>query len=59
MNLCVRMGSVDMSTISELEELLVELKLKKRNLILANKNTEDIDKEIKELENAIKHKKSK
>ena len=48
-----------MSTISELEELLVELKLKKRNLILANKNTEDIDKEIKELENAIKHKKSK
>lgn len=58
MNLCVRMGSVDMSTIKELEEQLLELKLKKRNLILANKNTEAIDEEIKELENIIKHKKS-
>lgn len=57
MNLCVRMGSVDMSTINELEERLIEIKLKKRNLILANKNTEDIDKEIKELENVIKNKK--
>lgn len=46
-----------MSTINELEERLIEIKLKKRNLILANKNTEDIDKEIKELENVIKNKK--
>ncbi|WP_200802928.1 hypothetical protein [Clostridium cavendishii] len=43
-----------MTNMSELEEELVELKLKKRNLILAGKKTEEIDLTIKEIENKIK-----
>lgn len=41
----------------ELEEMLVELKLKKRNLILAGENTYTLDEEIKKLEDEIKFKK--
>lgn len=59
MNLCVRMGSVGMSTIKELEDQLLDLKLKKRNLVLANKDTENIDQEIKQLEILIKQSKIK
>ena len=43
-----------MSKIQELKETLVELKLKKRELILAGKNTNKIDEEIDELEKQIK-----
>lgn len=42
-----------MLKLKELEEELVELKLKKRNLILANKDTREIDKLIKKLEKKI------
>lgn len=42
-----------MAKVESLEEKLVELKLKKRNFILANKNTEDIDNLIKNLEEEI------
>lgn len=42
-----------MLKLKELEEELVELKLKKRNLILANKDTQEIDKLIKRLEKKI------
>lgn len=49
-----KMGSVSMSKIQELKEKLVELKLKKRELILAGKNTNKIDEEIDELEKQIK-----
>ncbi|MGL4762310.1 MAG: hypothetical protein ACRC6T_05145 [Sarcina sp.] len=40
--------------LQELEEMLVELKLKKRNLILAGENTFTLDEEIKKLEDKIK-----
>lgn len=40
--------------LQELEEILVELKLKKRNLILAGENTFTLDEEIKKLEDEIK-----
>lgn len=43
-----------MTKIEELEEQLVELKLKKRNLILAGKNTEQVDDMIKVVEYEIK-----
>ena len=42
-----------MSRIQELKEKLLELKLKKRELILAGKNTDKIDEEIKQLEEHI------
>lgn len=42
-----------MAKLESLEEKLVELKLKKRNFILANKDTEDIDNLIKSLEEEI------
>ena len=42
--------------LQELEEMLVELKLKKRNLILAGENTFTLDEEIKKLEDKIKSK---
>ncbi|MDZ5255377.1 hypothetical protein [Clostridium sp. LIBA-8841] len=42
-----------MAKVESLEEKLVELKLKKRNFILANKDTEDIDNLIKNLEEEI------
>ncbi|ELC8444111.1 hypothetical protein QYB59_003214 [Clostridium perfringens] len=42
-----------MAKLESLEEKLVELKLKKRNFILANKDTEDIDNLIKNLEEEI------
>lgn len=42
-----------MAKLESLEEELVDLKLKKRNFILANKDTKDIDNLIKELEEEI------
>lgn len=42
-----------MAKVEALEEELVELKLKKRNLILANKDIKDIDNLIKDLEEKI------
>lgn len=39
-----------MSNRDELENRLKELKLKKRELVLANKNTDSIDQEIKNIE---------
>ncbi|MGL4450329.1 MAG: hypothetical protein ACRCTZ_03940 [Sarcina sp.] len=45
--------------LQELEEMLVELKLKKRSLILADENTFTLDKEIKKLEDEIKIEKNK
>ena len=46
-----------MTKLKELEEQLVELKLKKRNLILAGKNTEQLDHMIKIVEDNIKEEK--
>lgn len=46
-----------MTKIKDLEEQLVELKLKKRNLILAGKNTEKVDDMIKTIECEIKQEK--
>lgn len=43
-----------MSRIEELEQELVELKLKKRELILAGKNTDKVDEKIKQIEEHIK-----
>ena len=37
----------------ELESKLKELKLQKRQLVLANKNTDNIDQQIKEIEMEI------
>ena len=37
----------------ELESKLKELKLQKRQLVLANKNTDNIDQQIKEIEMKI------
>lgn len=42
-----------MAKLESLEEELVDLKLKKRNFILANKDTKDIDNLIKKLEEEI------
>ncbi|MGG5460087.1 hypothetical protein [Clostridium sp. B9] len=42
-----------MAKLESLEEKLVELKLKKRNFVLANKDTKDIDNLIKNLEDEI------
>lgn len=44
---------IGMAKVEALEEELVELKLKKRNLILANKDIKDIDNLIKDLEEKI------
>lgn len=44
-----------MAKVEELEEELVDLKLKKRNFILANKDTKEIDNLIKKLEEEIKN----
>ncbi|GIM30511.1 hypothetical protein CPJCM30710_31770 [Clostridium polyendosporum] len=46
-----------MTKLKELEEELVELKLKKRDLLLAGKDTEKIDQMIKEVEKSIKEEK--
>lgn len=46
-----------MTKLKELEEQLVELKLKKRNLLLAGKDTEKVDQMIKEVEISIKKEK--
>ncbi|SHF11855.1 hypothetical protein [Clostridium fallax] len=43
-----------MTKLIELEEKLKELKLQKRNLLLADKNTDNIDTLIKEVEKEIK-----
>lgn len=52
------MGSVwTMTKLKELEEQLVNLKLQKRNLILAGKKTDDIDECIKNIEKDIKREK--
>lgn len=48
------MGSVFMSSADDLEKELVGLKLKKRELILAGKNTDTIDEKIKQIEQTIK-----
>ena len=42
-----------MAKVEALEEELVELKLKKRNFILANKDTKEIDNLIKKIEEEI------
>lgn len=42
-----------MAKVEALEDELVELKLKKRNFILANKDTKEIDNLIKNLEEEI------
>lgn len=42
-----------MAKLESLEEELVELKLKKRNFVLANKDTEEIDNLIENLEKEI------
>lgn len=49
-----KMESDSMVKRDELKEKLIELKLKKRELILANKNTDKINEEIKELERLMK-----
>ncbi|WP_202127763.1 hypothetical protein [Clostridium sp. C8-1-8] len=46
-----------MTKLKELEEQLVNLKLQKRNLILAGKKTDDIDEFIKDIEKDIKREK--
>ena len=56
-NFIIKWG-VSSMTLHELEEMLVELKLNKRNLILAGENTFTLDKEIKKLEDEIKSKNS-
>ena len=50
-----QMGSVDMNENNKLKEKLVELKLEKRELVLSNKNTNLIDKQIKEIEEKLKN----
>lgn len=42
-----------MKKIDELKDRLKELKLEKRDLILANKKTEEIDKKIKVVQDEI------
>ena len=46
-----------MTKLNELEDQLKELKLQKRNLLLAGKDTEKLDIMIKEIEEKIKNKK--
>lgn len=43
-----------MMKLKALEEELLELKLKKRSYVLANKDTKEIDELIKDLESRIK-----
>ncbi|MDD7796431.1 hypothetical protein [Clostridium sp. 'White wine YQ'] len=45
-----------MSNAEDLEKELVGLKLKKRELILAGKNTDTIDEKIRQIEQTIKSK---
>ncbi|WP_187117200.1 hypothetical protein [Clostridium mediterraneense] len=47
-----------MFNLKKLEDELVELKLKKRKLILAGQNSYTLDEEIKKLEEEINSKKS-
>ena len=47
-----------MINLNELEKQLVELKLKKRNLILAGKNTDELDDMIRNVEGKIKEEKA-
>ena len=49
-----QMGSVGMGKKDELEQKLIKLKLEKRELVLAGKNTSRIDELIKEVEVALK-----
>ena len=46
-----------MTKLNKLENQLKELKLQKRNLLLAGKDTEEIDILIKEIEERIKNEK--
>ncbi|MBK1809658.1 hypothetical protein JHL18_03260 [Clostridium sp. YIM B02505] len=46
-----------MTKLKELEEQLVNLKLQKRNLILAGKKTDEVDELIKEVDRDIKKEK--
>ena len=48
------MGSVNMGKKDELEQKLINLKLEKRELVLAGKNTNRIDELIKEVEDEMK-----
>lgn len=47
-----------MINLNELEKQLVELKLKKRNLILAGKNTDELDDMIRNVEGKIREEKA-
>lgn len=47
-----------MIKLNELEKQLVELKLKKRNLILAGKNTDELDDMIRTVDGKIKEEKA-
>lgn len=49
------MGSVKMGKNYNLEQELIRLKLEKRDLILAGKNTEKLDDAIKEVELKLKN----
>ena len=49
-----QMGSVIMSKKADLEQKLVDLKLEKRKLVLAGKNTNTLDELIKEIEEKLK-----
>lgn len=49
------MGSVKMGKNYNLEQELIRLKLEKRDLILAGKNTEKLDNAIKEVELKLKN----
>ena len=48
------MGSVIMSKKADLEQKLVDLKLEKRKLVLAGKNTNTLDELIKEIEDKLR-----
>ena len=48
------MGSVVMDKRDDLEQKLVDLKLEKRKLVLAGKNTNTLDELIKEVEEKLK-----
>ena len=49
-----QMGSVGMGKRDDLEQKLVDLKLEKRKLVLAGKNTNTLDELIKEIEEKLK-----
>lgn len=49
----LKIGSVFVTIIEELEDTLKQLKLEKRDLILANKKTSEIDREIMELKRKL------